>query len=94
MSQSPLDEGQGWRLTSKEGSTSKEMKSRERRFPKRQKKFSRSSVLGGRKKRGGRLRGGKPGGQNADDLKCSADELGTCSLGFRGDEEAGVNQEL
>lgn len=28
------------------------------------------------------------------DFKCSADQLGTCSLGFGGEEEAGVNQEL
>lgn len=46
------------------------------------------------KKGGGRVRGGKPGGQNAEDFKCSADELGKCSLGFGGEEEAGVNQEL
>lgn len=45
-------------------------------------------------KKGGRVRGGKPGGQNAEDFKCSADELGKCSLGFGGEEEAGVNQEL
>ena len=56
MSRSPPDEGQGWRLTSKEGSMSKEMKSRERRFPKRWKKFSRSSVLGGRKTKRGQAK--------------------------------------
>lgn len=53
MSRSLPDEGQGWRLASKGGSMSKEMKSRERRFPRRREKFSRSSVLGGRKKGGG-----------------------------------------
>ena len=52
MSRSLPDEGQGWRLASKGGSMSKEMKSRERRFPRRREKFSRSSVLGGRKKGG------------------------------------------
>lgn len=46
------DEGQGWRLASKGGSMSKEMKSRERRFPRRWEKFSRSSVLGRQKKVG------------------------------------------
>lgn len=45
-------------------------------------------------KKGRRVRGGKLGGQNAKDFKCSADELEVCSLGFGGEEEAGDDQEL